>query len=51
MSSKTYDSPQVTEYGSVETITQQEFNKDGLSTDQYTEDTQGEVVGSLSEYP
>jgi len=42
-----YNRPTLTEYGTVESITEQEFNKDGLSTDNYTEDTDGEIVGSL----
>ncbi|ELZ30323.1 hypothetical protein C475_01272 [Halosimplex carlsbadense 2-9-1] len=46
-----YGVPELTEYGSVEAITEQQFNKDGMSTDQYTDDTNGEIVGSLSEYP
>lgn len=46
-----YRAPEITEFGSVEEITEQQFNKEGLSTDQYTDDTNGEVVGSLSEYP
>lgn len=43
-----YAPPEITEFGSVEAITEQ-FNKKGLSTDQYTEDTNGEIVGSLTQ--
>lgn len=46
-----YGVPELTEYGSVEAITEQQFNKDGMSTDQYTDDTNGEIVGSLTQYP
>jgi len=49
MSKQTYDSPQVTEYGSVEAITQEKANKSGLSADIFTDDTNGVIVGSLSE--
>jgi len=45
-----YTAPELTEFGSVEAITEQQFNKDGFSTDQYTNDTNGQIVGSLSEY-
>ncbi|QPV64356.1 hypothetical protein I7X12_07005 [Halosimplex litoreum] len=46
-----YGVPELTEYGSVEAITEQQYNKDGTSTDQYTDDTNGEIVGSTSPYP
>lgn len=48
--SKKYDSPRVTEYGSIESVTQQ-LNKDGLDHDQYTDDTGGIVVGTISSAP
>jgi|AntDeeMetagen192_2_1112575.scaffolds.fasta_scaffold18070_1 hypothetical protein len=44
MSKSQYDSPQVTEYGSVEAITEQ-TNKDGYETDQYSANTP--LVGSV----
>lgn len=44
-----YDSPTVIEYGSVEKLTGQQFNKDGFSTDQYTDDTNGVIVGSITQ--
>ncbi|GAA0540571.1 hypothetical protein GCM10008994_14570 [Halorubrum ejinorense] len=43
-STNRYDSPRVTEYGSVEAITEQS-NKEGNETDQYSETTP--LVGSI----
>lgn len=51
MSGQQYDSPRVTDYGSVEVVTEQNFNKDGLSSDQYTDDTNGAIVGSVIDPP
>ena len=52
MSDQQYGTPEVTEYGSVEVVTQQqELNKDGFSEDQYTDDTNGEIVGSVIDAP
>ncbi|WP_152529713.1 putative RiPP precursor [Candidatus Halobonum tyrrellensis] len=44
-SNREYTSPEVTEFGSVEQITEK-LNKQGLKPDQYTEATNGVVVGS-----
>ncbi|WP_152436297.1 putative RiPP precursor [Halosimplex carlsbadense] len=44
-SNNEYTSPQMTEYGSVESITEQS-NKEGGGTDQYSDNTP--LVGSIS---
>lgn len=41
-----YTAPAVSEYGTVESITEQS-NKEGLQTDEYTDATNGEIVGSI----
>ena len=43
-STGSYDSPRVTEYGSVEAVTEQS-NKEGNATDQYSDTTP--LVGSI----
>lgn len=54
MSNKKYDSPKVTEFGSVEEVTHQ-LNKTGSNKDQFTDDIDdaiGEtIVGSTSPAP
>lgn len=50
MSSQRYNAPRVTEYGPVEAVTQ-DLNKDGLNEDQYTDDTNGQIVGSVIDAP
>lgn len=50
MSSQRYNAPRVTEYGPVEAVTQ-DLNKDGQSEDQYTDDTNGDIVGSVIDAP
>jgi hypothetical protein len=52
MTKREYESPQVTEYGSVESITNEhKVNKEGFSTDDFSEATNGLVVGSTSPAP
>jgi hypothetical protein len=43
-----YESPAITEVGSLESLTQQQFNKVGKSTDIYSQLTNNIVIGSLS---
>lgn len=50
MPEQQYGSPEVTEYGSVEVVTQ-DLNKDGMNEDQYTDDTNGDIVGSVIDAP
>ena len=46
-----YTSPEVTEYGSVEAITEQPVNKEGTIEDNFTPATDGVVVGSTQPAP
>ena len=49
--SKTYESPTVTDLGSLRDLTEQTFNKVGTTPDSFTVITNGIVIGSLVNSP
>jgi len=49
--SNTYEPPVVSDLGSLQELTEQQFNKVGGTPDIYTTVTNGIVVGSLVPYP
>jgi hypothetical protein len=51
MGSKSYETPEIKDLGTLEELTQQTFNKVGSNPDQFTPQTGGVVVGSLVPSP
>jgi hypothetical protein len=43
-----YESPAIREVGSLASLTQQQFNKIGRSTDVFSQETNNAVIGSLT---
>ena len=46
-----YEAPEVRDFGSLEELTQQTYNKIGQTPDMYTAITNGAVIGSLVPTP
>jgi hypothetical protein len=48
---KEYETPRIREVGSLQQLTQQQYNKVGFSTDIYSQQSNNEVVGSMVPVP
>ena len=48
---KTYETPAIRAVGTLEELTQQQYNKVGFSTDIYSQQSNNEVVGSMVPVP
>jgi hypothetical protein len=48
---KPYESPKLRELGTLQELTQQQYNKVGNATDMYSQETNNEVVGSVIPLP